>query len=274
MADLAENGVRALLLAAGSGSRLRPLTDEWPKPLMPIWGRPLLEHWLESLRSVGVRDVLVNVHHHAEQMVRFLDRPCYRGWVRTVHEVCLLGTAGTLFANREFFEGRTTLLVHADNWCRCDFGAFMAFHRHRRPVGCPVTMMTFDTPTPETCGIVETDATGVVVGFHEKVADPPGNHANGAVYLLEPEMLDWLALRPDATDFSTDVLPDFVGRIATWHNSGIHLDIGTPEMLARAQQDPAPDRVQAEIDEWSDWFSDHPVHRQVADLAAACEPKR
>ena len=66
MADLAENGVRALLLAAGSGSRLRPLTDEWPKPLMPIWGRPLLEHWLESLRSVGVRDVLVNVHHHAE----------------------------------------------------------------------------------------------------------------------------------------------------------------------------------------------------------------
>jgi len=272
MAASAANGVRALLLAAGRGSRLRPLTDEWPKSLMPIGGRPLLEYWLGSLRSIGVRDVLVNVHHHAEQMARFLDRPCYRGWVRTVHETRPLGTAGTLSANREFFEGRTTLLVHADNWCQCDLGAFMAFHRHRRPVGCPVTMMTFDTPTPETCGIVETDATGVVIGFHEKVADPPGNHANGAVYLLEPEMLDWLARRPDVRDFSTEVLPNFVGRIATWHNSGIHRDIGTPEMLALAQQDLAPDPPRGEIDDWSDWFRDHPVHRQVTDLAAACEP--
>ena len=265
------NGVRALLLATGTGSRLRPLTDEWPKSLMPIGGRPLLEYWLGSLRSIGVRDVLVNVHHHAEQMVRFLDRPCYRGWVRTVHETRPLGTAGTLSANREFFEGRTTLLVHADNWCQCDLGAFMAFHRHRRPVGCPVTMMTFDTPTPETCGIVETDATGVVIGFHEKVADPPGNHANGAIYLLEPEVLSWLALRPDATDFSTDVLPDFVGRIATWHNSGIHLDIGTPEMLALAQQDLLPDLPQVEYDDWSEWFLDHPIHQLVADLTTTRE---
>ena len=92
------NSVRALLLAAGTGSRLYPLTDDWPKPLMPIRGRPLLEYWLESLRSVGIRDVLVNVHHHAEQMVRFLDRPCYQEWVSTDHETRLLGTAGTLLS--------------------------------------------------------------------------------------------------------------------------------------------------------------------------------
>ena len=135
-------------------------------------------------------------------------------------------------------------------------------------------MMTFDTLAPETCGIVETDQTGVVVGLHEKVADPPGTRANGAVYLLEPELFDWLAQRPDLKDFSTEVLPSFVGKIATWHNSGIHRDIGTPEMLALAQQDPSPDLPWIEVDAWSDWFKDHPVHRLVADLTAACEPTR
>jgi len=274
MATSKENPVRALLLAAGTGSRLHPLTDEWPKPLMPIRGRPLLEYWLESLRSVGVQDVLVNVHHHAEQMERFLDRPCYRGWVSTVHETRPLGTAGTLSANREFFGGGTTLLVHADNWCRCDLGEFLAFHRQRRPEGCPVTMMTFDTLTPETCGIVETDLAGVVIGFHEKVADPPGSHANGAVYLLEPEVLDWLVAHPAIRDFSTGVLPSFVGRIATWHNTGIHRDIGTPEMLALAQQDHSPDLLRVDNDDWSDWFRDHPIHRRVADLTVTREPTR
>ena len=265
------NRVRALLLAAGTGSRLYPLTDDWPKPLMPIGSRPLLEYWLESLRSVGIRDVLVNVHHHAEQVLRFLDRSCYRGWVSTVHETRPLGTAGTLLSNREFFEGRTTLLVHADNWCQCDLGGFMAFHRHRRPEACPVTMMTFDTPMPETCGIVETDPAGVVIGFHEKVVDPPGNRANGAVYMLEPEVLDWLADHPAVWDFSTGVLPNFVGKIATWHNSGTHRDIGTPEMLALAQQDLLPDLPRVEYDDWSEWFRDHPIHQLVADLTTTRE---
>ena len=272
MTASAAGGVRALLLCAGTGSRLRPLTDEWPKPLMPIGGRPLLEHWLESLRSLGVREVLVNVHHQAEQMVRFLERPRYRGWVSIAHETHPLGTAGTLLANREFFDSCTTLLVHADNWCQCDLGAFVAFHLDRRPEGCPATMMTFDTATPGACGIVETDPAGVVVGFHEKVADPLGTLANGAVYLLEPELLDWLAHHPDVRDFSTEVIPNFLGRIATWHNSGIHRDIGTPEMLALAQQDLSPDLSRTKADEWSDWFKDHPIHRWVADLAAVCEP--
>ncbi len=274
MAAPAVNGVRALLLAAGSGSRLRPLTDEWPKPLMPIGGRPLMEYWLEAFQSAGVRDVLVNVHHHAEQMMKFLERPQYRAWVSAVFEAYPLGTAGTLAANRAFFEGQTTLLVHADNWSQCDLGAFLAFHHHQRPASCPVTMMTFDTSTPESCGIVETDTSGVVTGFHEKVVDPPGNHANGAVYLIEPELLDWLADHPTVWDFSTEVLPNFVGRIATWHNSGIHRDIGTPGMLALAQEEWRPGMVGTDTDDWSNWFRTHPVHRLVSELTEACEDSR
>ena len=98
-----ENEVRALLLAAGLGNRLHPLTKKWPKCLMPIGERPLLEHWLETLYSINVREVLVNLHHHSEIVKEFLNRPRFKGWVRPVYEETLLGTAGTLRANKDFF---------------------------------------------------------------------------------------------------------------------------------------------------------------------------
>ena len=123
------NEVRALLLAAGLGTRLNPLTNEWPKCIMPIGERPLLEHWLETLHSVNVNDVIVNLHHHYEIVQEFLNRPRFKGWVHPVFEKTLLGTAGTLKANKEYFQDCTTLLVHADNWCQCDFAGFLKFHR-------------------------------------------------------------------------------------------------------------------------------------------------
>ena len=162
------NKVKALLLAAGLGTRLRPLTDNWPKCLMPIGERPLLEYWLETLYSTNVSEVLVNLHHHYELVHGFLNRPRFKNWVSSVHEESLLGTAGTLKVNREYFQGCTTLLVHADNWCQCDFADFLNYHQKHRPKHCPITMMTFESLTPETCGIVETDVDGVVLAFYEK----------------------------------------------------------------------------------------------------------
>ena len=116
------NKVKALLLAAGLGTRLSPLTDNWPKCLMPIGERPLLEYWLGILHSSDVSEVLVNLHHHSEKVQEFLNRSRFEGWVSSVFEDTLLGTAGTLRANKEYFKDCTTLLVHADNWCQCDFG--------------------------------------------------------------------------------------------------------------------------------------------------------
>jgi mannose-1-phosphate guanylyltransferase len=232
--------VRALLLAAGFGKRLQPLTDQWPKCLMPIGGRPLLEYWLQMLLISGIRDVLVNTHFHADKVSGFLARADLLGWVRSVHERELLGTAGTLRNNLDFFRDQITLLIHADNWCQCNFSDFINYHVERRPADCLITMMTFDSDDPRNCGIVETDNQGVVIAYHEKTLDPPSNRANAAVYLLQPEVLEWLAVNSDVTDFSTEVLPQFVGRIATWHNDVIHRDIGTLQALRAAQLDPLP----------------------------------
>jgi len=258
--------IHALLLAAGEGRRLKPLSDNWPKCLMPVGGRALLEYWLDILKSASVCQVTVNLHHHANHVKQFLNRPRFSGWVHTIYERRLLGTAGTLFANRDFFEESTALVIHADNWCHCDFDDFIDFHQVRRPRHCQITMMTFDSPTPETCGIVETDAEGVVQALHEKVTNPPGSRANAAVYLLEPEVLKWLELNRQATDFSNDVLPHFIGRIATWHNNGIHRDIGVPAMLKLAQLDPMPEGYWRDKDDWQLAFERHPIHVQIHDL--------
>jgi mannose-1-phosphate guanylyltransferase len=230
---------------------------------MPIGDIPLLEHWLQILQTTGCHRILVNLHYHAEIVAGFLDRPRFAGWVDRVFEPDLLGTAGTIRKNINYFCGHPLLLVHADNWCQCNFSSFIEYHQNARPTHCPITMMTFDTDVPESCGIVVTDDLGVVISFHEKIANPPSRRANAAVYLLEPEVLDWLVRHPDVTDFSTQVLPQYINRIATWHNTGIHRDIGTPSALFKAQQDPLPPKYWAEADDWQQWFLHHPVRQAI-----------
>ena len=161
-----------------------------------------------------------------------------------------------------YFAGQTTFLAHADNLCVCDFSAFFEFHTHHRPMGTVMTMMTFSTETPQTCGIVETDGNGLVIKFHEKTANPPGNRANAAIYLIEPEVLDWLKDRKAVTDFSTEVIPEFLGKIATWHNPHVMRDIGSPEALMAAQND-LPPAGSSPIDAWQERFLKNPIHSRI-----------
>lgn len=229
--------MKALLLAAGLGTRLRPLTDTVPKCLVPINGRPLLGHWLAMLTDGGAGPLLVNLHYHADKVQDFIASTPQAHLVTTVYEERLLGTAGTLLRNRSFFTDAPLMLIHADNLSRFDVRHFIARHSER-PKGCEITMMTFETDTPRSCGIAEVDAQGVVVGFHEKVADPPGNLANGAVYILEPTVFDFLAsLRKEEIDFSTEVLPHYLGRIYTFFNGIYHRDIGTMASYRAALQE-------------------------------------
>ena len=253
----------AILLAAGVGSRLDPLTRRWPKCLMPIHGRPLLEYWLLNLRCSEFSQVIVNTHHHGDQVTAFLERDCFSGWVHNAPEPHLLGTASTLREHAATIGEGTVLVAHADNWCHANLGQFWMFHERYRPPGTVMTMMTFDTDSPSSCGIVDLDNHGVVNGFFEKVQNPPGKVANGAVYLLEPEVIRWIREHPLATDFSTDVVPEFLGKIATWHNHGIHRDVGTLESLLDAQRDPPILQEKFSTDDWVEMFRLHPIHTKI-----------
>ena len=227
--------MKALLLTAGFGSRLRPLTDVLPKCLLPVNGRPLLEYWFSMLINAGVTSILMNLHYLPQIMKEWVELTEYAQDVTMVYEESLLGTGGTLFQNRDFVGDKPVMLIHADNLCCTDLNAYIDAHKNRPP-GAEITMMTFETATPETCGIVEIDNAGIVQAFHEKVAHPPGNLANAAVYIIEPEIMDFItSLNKPFIDFSTEVLPAFMGKIHTWHNSSYHRDIGNIESYLEAQ---------------------------------------
>lgn len=228
--------MKALLLSAGLGKRLRPFTFDTPKCLMPVQGKPLLEHWLELIFQAGISSVLVNLHYLHEKVIEYLKKSRFNNMVTTVYEDELLGTAGTLLENRNFFGNEQILLAHADNFTIFNLNEFIMAH-NLRPDQCEITMMTFTTDDPGSCGIVELDRNRVVEAFHEKVADPPGNLANGAVYIIENSIFSFLEkLRKGKIDFSTEVLPHFLGKIFTFHNDVYHRDIGNPESYKKAQE--------------------------------------
>jgi mannose-1-phosphate guanylyltransferase len=233
--------VRALLLAAGIGKRLRPITDTIPKCLVPIHGRPLLDYWLDILFAEGeVTRVLINTHHLPTQLQAHVAGSPWRDRIDLVHEPELLGTGGTLKANRDYFGDQSVLVAHADNLTDFNLTAFAAAHASR-PRHCAMTMLTFRTDDPRSCGIVELDDSNVVQAFHEKVAHPPGDLANAAVYMLTPEVVAFAAGLPGRfIDLSTQVIPAFVGRILAVTNSGYHRDIGNAESLRRARAEFSP----------------------------------
>lgn len=229
--------MRALLLAAGLGTRLLPLTRHLPKCLVPIRGRPLLDYWLESLLVNGIEEVVINTHYFAPLVAEFLSRSEWATQVKMVFEERLLGTGGTILKNRELFGDEPFLVAHADNLTVFDVREFAARHA-TRPAGTELTMMLFETDDPQSCGIVELDDRGIVQAFHEKVPSPPGNLANAAVYILEPSVIDLAtSLGRGTIDLSTEILPRLMGRIFSYRNSSYHRDIGTLESWNQANRE-------------------------------------
>lgn len=226
---------RALLLAAGLGTRLRPITDKIQKCLLPIDGKPLIEYWLDALSKAGIEEFLINTHYFSEQMQEYVMHSKYKDMLTLVYEEELLHTGGTVLANKDFFKNEPFLIAHADNLCLCNFSNFFEAHHHR-PKKCDITMMTFETDVPQSCGIVDLDDAGVVVDFYEKVVNPPSNLANGAVYIFEPSIIDYMAsLNKKIVDISNEVLPHYLNKIYTFKNNIYHRDIGTIESYALAQ---------------------------------------
>ena len=229
--------MRALLLAAGRGERLRPITDTVPKCLVEIDGRPLLDYWFDLFFGAGIERILINTHWLASPVERHIAGSRWRSQIDLTHEESLLGTGGTALANREWLLGEPFLLAHADNLT--DFDVAGLLHAHQtRPPDHAITMLGFRTDDPSSCGILELNAENTVVAFHEKVKNPPGNLANGAVYVFEPSVVDTIAaMGKGVVDLSTEVIPAFLGRIRCVETDGYHRDIGNQESLRRANSD-------------------------------------
>ena len=226
--------MRAALLAAGLGTRLRPLTDTTPKCLISVGGSTLLDRWLDALALAGVDEVLVNTHHLSDKVqAHVARRQGVAPEVRTSYEPELLGSAGTLRANADFFAGSDMFLaVNADNLTSFDVRKLVDAHRGSM---APATMTLFDAPRPTECGIVEV-RDGLVVGFEEKPEHPRSSLANAGMYAFDPDVLGLLPPDSLPLDIGHHLLPRLVGRArALSIGEAYFADIGTPEALASAQ---------------------------------------
>lgn len=227
--------MRAILLAAGKGDRLQPITSFIPKCIVPINGVPLIDYWLEQLFESGIKEVLINTHYLAEQVNCHIEKSKFRKKIKLVYEEELLNTGGSVISNKAFFNNESFMVVHADNLSFCNFNEFIKSHVNRNN-NSDITMMTFKTDDPKSCGVVELNDDGLVMKFHEKVLDPPTELANGAVYIMEPSVIEYMeSLNNLAVDLSLDVIPNYLGRISTFFNAGYHRDIGTVESYALSQ---------------------------------------
>lgn len=224
--------MKAFILAAGNGTRLRPLTDSTPKCLLPIRGVPLLQIWLESCRAAGISEVIVNAHAHAAQVVEFSRRADLPVRMRVAEERVLLGSAGTLVANRAFVSGEEAFLVlYGDVLTNLSLADLIAFHRSK---GMLATLGILAVADPTQCGIVTTDENSVVHSFEEKPQFPESNWAFSGVMVASRRILDFVpAQRP--VDIGFHLLPRLVGQMCARPIADFLLDIGTLENYRTAQ---------------------------------------
>ena len=225
--------MKAFILAAGDGTRLRPLTASVPKCLLPIQGVPLLEIWLNSCKAAGITDVLVNAHAHAEAVKRFAATQKSGVRASIVEEPQLLGSAGTLAENRAFAGGEKAFFVlYGDVLTNVNLRRMLEFHRQKN---FSATLGVYQVPDPTRCGVVTMDEDDAIQKFVEKPTHPESNWAFSGVMIAGQELLDVVPGRRPA-DIGFDVLPKMTGRITGYRISEYLIDIGTPENYEEAQR--------------------------------------
>jgi len=224
--------MKAFLLAAGHGTRLRPHTDSIPKCLLPIQGVPMLEIWLSLCRRHGISEILVNTHAHAAAVSEFLSH--WKDGVRVtlVEETELFGSAGTLRANRRWVESEETFWVfYADVLTCTDLTHMLRAHSPSDAA----TIGLYSVPDPERCGIVELDQNSVVTSFIEKPAHPRSNLAFAGIMIATQQLIQAIPEKAGA-DIAFDVLPRLTGKMRGYRVADYLLDIGTRENYDQAQK--------------------------------------
>jgi mannose-1-phosphate guanylyltransferase len=229
---------KAVILAAGRGERLRPLTDGLPKPMLPIGGRPLLEHLLALLALAGVREVALNLHHRPEAVRAYLGEGSRLG-LRVLYseEETLLGTAGALRRLEQFLD-RTFFVLYGDVLSNLNLRRLADFHRRR---GGALTMALHRQKDLGRCGVAEVEAGGRIRRFVEKPKESLGSPwAAAGVLVVEPSVLRFI---PEGfSDLGADLFPRLVELnvpIFGYRCCGYFLDIGSPERYQKAQADVA-----------------------------------
>jgi mannose-1-phosphate guanylyltransferase len=233
--------MKAMILAAGLGTRMRPLTDHCPKPLLPLLLQPMLDHILAQLARYGIRDVVINLHHHADQLARWLGDGSHWGvHLSLSFEPEILGTAGALKRVEPLLRDAPFLVLNADVLIDVDLQALWHWHCQRQAL---VTMVLRPDPAARSYGTVLVDADNRV----RLINGRPSTHvpASGeetmfaCVQVVDPRVLEYIP--SDGFSMTTsDVYPVLIERreaVYGYRYTGYWIDIGAPERYLQAHWD-------------------------------------
>lgn len=218
--------IDTLLLAAGLGTRLRPLTDKTPKCLLPVFQKPILKYWLDQALEIEDSNIYINVHHLSGEVINYIeDNYPNQERIKVLYEPKLLGTARTLL---QLFEKSKNgiLAIHVDNYSSINLGDFVKFseiYNQDQPI-----IATFKTADFQNSGMVKIKSSGLIIEYHHKPECSDLNIANAGIFYFPTSILYELHENSSPLrDISKDILPRLLGRAISYLIEGTHVDIGT-----------------------------------------------
>lgn len=240
--------MKAVIMAGGHGTRLRPLTSNMPKPMIPIVGIPCMEHIIELLRRHSITDIVVTLAFMPEEIRGYFgDGSDWGVDIKYSVEEVPAGTAGSIGLASEHLEGEPFVVISGDALTDIDLTDLIHFHRDR---GATASMVLKSVESPLDFGIVITEEDGRIVRFLEKPAwgQVFSDTINTGIYLLEPEVLERIPKNPEGEyDFSKDLFPALLEEGAPLYGyitDGYWEDVGTLEQYASAQRDVLEGKVE------------------------------
>ena len=208
--------MKVMIMAAGKGTRLRPITDLVPKPMAPIANRPALYHILRLLYHHGIREVVINLHHLPDAITSYFGDGAWLGMkIEYSFEPELLGTAGGVKNNEAFLAGDTFLVMSGDALTDIDLTGLIAAHRRRRSLA---TLAVKEVADPSLFGVVVAGDDDEVLGFQEKPTreEARSRLCNCGIYVFEPEIFSHIP-RGQFDDFGSRVFPDLLRQRVPFH---------------------------------------------------------
>lgn len=228
--------MKALLLVGGKGTRLKPLTDNLPKPMVPIMGKPLLARTLEVLKSHGIDEIVFSTCYRSEAIESYFGDGSALGLkIHYVREDLPLGTGGAIKNSEKYFDD-SFFVLNADILSNINLSGMMRYHRRKK---ADVTIAVTRVNNPSAYGVIEYDADGYAVSFREKPQEIVSHFINAGVYIFEPCVLRRIS-SGRAVSVEREVFPRLLGKgrkIAVYKGCNYWLDIGTPEKYIRAHHD-------------------------------------
>jgi NDP-sugar pyrophosphorylase family protein len=236
--------MKAMVLAAGQGTRLRPLTDTLPKALVSVAGRPMIDYSLLLLRHYGIRDIVINLHHHGEQIEKRLGDGKHLGLKITYSaEPELLDTGGGLLKAKPFFENETFIVINTDVMIDLHLDDLLKFHRDRKATA---TLVLRSDEKADQYGSIDIDTHGRICRFLDTFLPAQSNGPTHklmftGVQVLEPKVFDYMDPESSPQKFSTtrQTYPRMLADRQSLYGfcfDGFWQDLGTAERIRQAER--------------------------------------